>query len=28
MLVWLAIMNDDQRNSGIRQVEISSFDLR
>ena len=28
MFVWLAIMNDDQRNSGIRQVEISSFDLR
>ena len=28
MLVWLAIMNDDQKNSGIRQVEISSFDLR
>lgn len=28
MFVWLAIMNDDQKNSGIRQVEISSFDLR
>jgi hypothetical protein len=28
MFVWLAIMNDDQSNSGIRQVEISSFDLR
>jgi hypothetical protein len=28
MFVWLAIMSDDQRNSGIRQVEISSFDLR
>lgn len=28
MFVCLAIMNDDQRNSGIRQVEISSFDLR
>jgi len=28
MLVWLAIMNHDQRNGGIRQVEISSFDLR
>ena len=27
MFVWLAIMNDDQKNSGIRQVEISSFDL-
>ncbi len=24
----VSIMNDDQRNSGIRQVEISSFDLR
>jgi hypothetical protein len=28
MFVWLDIMNDDQQNSGIRQVEISSFDLR
>ncbi len=28
MFVWLAIMNDDQKNSAIRQVEISSFDLR
>jgi len=28
MFVWLAIMNYDQKNSGIRQVEISSFDLR
>jgi len=28
IFVLLAIMNDDQRNSGIRQVEISSFDLR
>ena len=28
MFVCLAIMNDDPKNSGIRQVEISSFDLR
>lgn len=28
MFVWLDIMNDDQQDSGIRQVEISSFDLR
>jgi hypothetical protein len=28
MFVWLDIMNDGQQNSGIRQVEISSFDLR
>ena len=28
MFVWLGIMNDDQKYSGIRQVEISSFDLR
>jgi len=28
MFVWLDIMNDGQRNIGIKQVEISSFDLR
>lgn len=28
MFVWLIIMHGDPQNSGIKQVEISSFDLR